>query len=78
MKKTEMPIIFDDVFLFKILDVDKLLGEPIQKKIEGDSGLKTTLESILSICSGNFQMIEQKINFQERKTHEIKSKKSRT
>lgn len=34
-------------------DIDKLLGEPIQKKIETDSGLKTTLESILAICSGN-------------------------
>lgn len=35
-----------------ISDVDKLLGDPIQKKIEADSGLKTTLESILTICSG--------------------------
>lgn len=35
------------------IDIDKLLGEPIQKKIETDSGLKTTLESILAICSGN-------------------------
>lgn len=37
---------------FVISDVDKLLGDPIQKKIEADSGLKTTLESILTICSG--------------------------
>lgn len=37
---------------FVISDVDKLLGDPIHKKIEADSGLKTTLESILTICSG--------------------------
>lgn len=35
-----------------VTDVDKLLGDPIQKKIESESGLKTTLESILSICAG--------------------------
>lgn len=36
------------------VDVDKLLGEPIQKDLEMDSGIKATLESILGICTGTF------------------------
>lgn len=34
------------------IDVDKLLGDPIQKKIETDSGLKDTIESVFTICAG--------------------------
>lgn len=34
------------------LDVDKLLGEPIQKDLETNSGIKATMESILGICTG--------------------------
>ncbi|XP_031635257.1 uncharacterized protein LOC116348398 isoform X2 [Contarinia nasturtii] len=44
---------------YDLENVDKLLGDPIQKKIEIDSGLKTTLESILRICSGNFELIHR-------------------
>ncbi|XP_055313927.1 prominin-1-A isoform X2 [Sitodiplosis mosellana] len=44
---------------YDLENVDKLLGDPIQKKIEADSGLKTTLESILTICSGNFELIHR-------------------
>lgn len=33
-------------------DVDKLLGEPIQKDLESYTGIKTTMETILGICSG--------------------------
>lgn len=41
-------------YLFRMhnLDVDKLLGEPIQKDLETDSGIKATMESILGICAG--------------------------
>lgn len=40
------------ILLLRNKDVDKLLGDQIQKNIESDSGLKITLESILGICSG--------------------------
>lgn len=40
------------MYLFVCLDVDKLLGESIQKDIETYSGIKATLESIFSVCSG--------------------------
>ena len=33
-------------------DVDKLLGEPIQKEIETGTGIKQSIDSILGICSG--------------------------
>lgn len=33
-------------------DVDKLLGETIQKDLERDSGIKVTIESILGVCAG--------------------------
>lgn len=44
---------------YDLENVDKLLGDPIQKKIETESGLKTTLESILSICAGNFEIMHR-------------------
>lgn len=40
------------------LDVDKLLGEPIQKDLETDSGIKATMESILGICAGTKNFIQ--------------------
>lgn len=43
------------MFNSNILDVDKLLGDPIQKKIESESGLRTSLESILTICAGLYE-----------------------
>lgn len=38
-----------------LTDVDKLLGEPIQKDLETDSGIRTTLEAIFGICSGAYK-----------------------
>lgn len=40
------------------LDVDKLLGEPIQKDLEADSGIKATMESILGICAGMENVVQ--------------------
>lgn len=45
-------VMHHQIKLTLVLDIDQLLGSPIQKKIETESGLKTTLESILSICAG--------------------------
>lgn len=33
-------------------EIDKLLGEPIQKEISRDTGIEVVFESILSLCEG--------------------------
>lgn len=46
-------------------EIDKLLGEPIQKEISRDTGIEVVFESILSLCEVNSEIIHRINNLQE-------------
>ena len=39
--------------LFFYTDIDTLLGEPIQKELELNTGIAVAFDNIVGVCSGN-------------------------
>lgn len=43
----------------KITEIDKLLGDPIQNDLELSTGIESSLDSMLGICSSNYEIIHR-------------------